>query len=51
MSLVIFIGLFGCGLSGGRTQGPHEPLLPGGPMSCPSAPGVESGYFLPIGSL
>ncbi|CAI9613729.1 unnamed protein product, partial [Staurois parvus] len=22
-----------------RTQGPHDPLLPGGPMSCQSAPG------------
>ncbi|CAI9536668.1 unnamed protein product, partial [Staurois parvus] len=21
-----------------RTQGPHNPLLPGGPMSCQSAP-------------
>ncbi|CAI9564465.1 unnamed protein product, partial [Staurois parvus] len=21
-----------------RTQGPHDPLLPGGPMSCQSAP-------------
>ncbi|CAI9607948.1 unnamed protein product, partial [Staurois parvus] len=28
-----------------RTQGPHDPLLPGGPMSCQSAPanGEESG--------
>ncbi|CAI9621556.1 unnamed protein product, partial [Staurois parvus] len=23
-----------------RTQGPHDPLLPGGPMSCQSAPDV-----------
>ncbi|CAI9618782.1 unnamed protein product [Staurois parvus] len=22
-----------------RTQGPHDPLLPRGPMSCQSAPG------------
>ncbi|CAI9621734.1 unnamed protein product [Staurois parvus] len=22
-----------------RTQGPHDPLLPGGPISCQSAPG------------
>ncbi|CAI9563814.1 unnamed protein product, partial [Staurois parvus] len=22
-----------------RIQGPHDPLLPGGPMSCQSAPG------------
>ncbi|CAI9535206.1 unnamed protein product, partial [Staurois parvus] len=24
------------------TQGPHDPLLPGGPMSCQSAPGLLS---------
>ncbi|CAI9535840.1 unnamed protein product, partial [Staurois parvus] len=24
-----------------RTQGPHDPLLPGGPMSCQSAPELE----------
>ncbi|CAI9588775.1 unnamed protein product [Staurois parvus] len=24
-----------------RTQGPHDPLLPGGPMSCQSAPAWE----------
>ncbi|CAI9618979.1 unnamed protein product [Staurois parvus] len=41
MSLVPFIGFFGCGLSVARTQGPHDPLLPlgpgsvGGPMRCP----------------
>ncbi|CAI9623008.1 unnamed protein product [Staurois parvus] len=30
---------FGCGLSvWGSTQGPHDPLLPGGPMNCQSAP-------------
>ncbi|CAI9612692.1 unnamed protein product, partial [Staurois parvus] len=23
-----------------RTQGPHDPLLPGGPMTCQSAPGL-----------
>ncbi|CAI9544835.1 unnamed protein product, partial [Staurois parvus] len=23
-----------------RTQGPHDPLLPGGPMSCQSAPAL-----------
>ncbi|CAI9564113.1 unnamed protein product [Staurois parvus] len=23
-----------------RTQGPHDPLLPGGPMSCQSAPSL-----------
>ncbi|CAI9621242.1 unnamed protein product [Staurois parvus] len=23
------------------TQGPHDPLLPGGPMSCQSAPGPD----------
>ncbi|CAI9578141.1 unnamed protein product [Staurois parvus] len=23
-----------------RTQGPHDPLLPRGPMSCQSAPGL-----------
>ncbi|CAI9609281.1 unnamed protein product [Staurois parvus] len=27
-----------------RTQGPHDPLLPGGPMSCQSAPGREHPY-------
>ncbi|CAI9601966.1 unnamed protein product [Staurois parvus] len=27
----------------GATQGPHDPLLPGGPMSCQSAP--EQEYF------
>ncbi|CAI9536121.1 unnamed protein product [Staurois parvus] len=26
---------------GARTQGPHDPLLPGGPMSCQSAPGMK----------
>ncbi|CAI9550817.1 unnamed protein product [Staurois parvus] len=25
-----------------RTQGPHDPLLPGGPMSCQSAPAEVS---------
>ncbi|CAI9531677.1 unnamed protein product [Staurois parvus] len=25
-----------------RTQGPHDSLLPGGPMSCQSTPGDES---------
>ncbi|CAI9597752.1 unnamed protein product, partial [Staurois parvus] len=25
-----------------RTQGPHDPLLPGGPMSCQSAPGYAT---------
>ncbi|CAI9539452.1 unnamed protein product [Staurois parvus] len=24
-----------------RTQGPHDPLLPGGPMSCQSAPEAQ----------
>ncbi|CAI9572445.1 unnamed protein product [Staurois parvus] len=31
-----------------RTQGPHDPLLPRGPMSCQSAPGhikVHHEYF------
>ncbi|CAI9621081.1 unnamed protein product, partial [Staurois parvus] len=28
-----------------RTQGPHDPLLPGGPMSCQSAPGLDA-HFL-----
>ncbi|CAI9570610.1 unnamed protein product [Staurois parvus] len=27
-----------------RTQWPHDPLLPGGPMSCQSAPGLEFDY-------
>ncbi|CAI9584567.1 unnamed protein product, partial [Staurois parvus] len=31
-----------------RTQGPHDPLLPGGPMSCQSAPGCASSSVLPI---
>ncbi|CAI9540757.1 unnamed protein product [Staurois parvus] len=26
-----------------RTQGPHDPLLPRGPMSCQSAPGRREG--------
>ncbi|CAI9594342.1 unnamed protein product [Staurois parvus] len=28
-----------------RTQGPHDPLLPRGPMSCQSAPGA--GWLCP----
>ncbi|CAI9576487.1 unnamed protein product [Staurois parvus] len=28
-----------------RTQGPHDPLLPGGPMSCQSAPGCACAAF------
>ncbi|CAI9575817.1 unnamed protein product [Staurois parvus] len=28
-------------LSLARTQGPHDPLLPGGPMSCQSTPGIH----------
>ncbi|CAI9610756.1 unnamed protein product [Staurois parvus] len=28
-----------------RTQGPHDPLLPGGPMSCQSAPGRIHAMF------
>ncbi|CAI9569211.1 unnamed protein product, partial [Staurois parvus] len=28
-----------------RTQGPHDPLLPGGPMSCQSAPVSYNGPF------
>ncbi|CAI9611222.1 unnamed protein product [Staurois parvus] len=36
MPLVPFIGFFGLWV---RTQGPHDPLLPGGPMSCQSTPG------------
>ncbi|CAI9589263.1 unnamed protein product, partial [Staurois parvus] len=35
MPLVPFIGFFGLWA---RTQGPHDPLLPRGPMSCQSAP-------------
>ncbi|CAI9567724.1 unnamed protein product [Staurois parvus] len=35
MPLVPFIGFFGLWA---RTQGPHDPLLPGGPMSYQSAP-------------
>ncbi|CAI9589379.1 unnamed protein product [Staurois parvus] len=31
-----FIGFFEA-----RTQGPHDPLLPGGPMSCQSTPDQE----------
>ncbi|CAI9537116.1 unnamed protein product [Staurois parvus] len=38
MPLVPFIGFFGCGLSVGEDTGPHDPLLPGGPMSCQSTP-------------
>ncbi|CAI9563764.1 unnamed protein product [Staurois parvus] len=33
-----FIGFFGFWV---RTQGPHDPLLPGGLMSCQSAPGPD----------
>ncbi|CAI9564800.1 unnamed protein product [Staurois parvus] len=33
-----FIGFF---LVWARTHGPHDPLLPGGPMSCQSAPGLN----------
>ncbi|CAI9617673.1 unnamed protein product, partial [Staurois parvus] len=29
----------------GRTQGPHDPLLPGGPMSCQSVPGYDTCFF------
>ncbi|CAI9586733.1 unnamed protein product [Staurois parvus] len=38
MPLVPFIGFFGLWA---RTQGLHDPLLPGGPMSCQSAPGFR----------
>ncbi|CAI9599482.1 unnamed protein product, partial [Staurois parvus] len=49
MPLVPFIDFFGCGLSVGvRTQGPDDFLLPGGPMSCQSAPGVcSSSHMVP----
>ncbi|CAI9582558.1 unnamed protein product [Staurois parvus] len=30
-----------------RTQGPHDPLLPGGPMSCQSAPGQSAPVLSP----
>ncbi|CAI9566117.1 unnamed protein product, partial [Staurois parvus] len=46
MPLVLFHRLFRVWA---RTQGPHDPLLPGGPMSCQSAPGhnvKESPTFL-----
>ncbi|CAI9565946.1 unnamed protein product, partial [Staurois parvus] len=39
MSLVPFIGFFGLWA---RTQGPHDPLLPEGPMSCQSAPALPT---------
>ncbi|CAI9537486.1 unnamed protein product [Staurois parvus] len=29
-----------------RTQGPHDPLLPGGPMSCQSTPGLYGTGFV-----
>ncbi|CAI9559845.1 unnamed protein product [Staurois parvus] len=32
MSMVPFIGFFGCDLSVGEDTGAHDPLLPGGPM-------------------
>ncbi|CAI9568803.1 unnamed protein product [Staurois parvus] len=32
-----FIGFF----EFGQGHGPHDPLLPGGPMSCQSAPGAD----------
>ncbi|CAI9567572.1 unnamed protein product [Staurois parvus] len=28
-----------------RTQGPHDPLLPGGPLSCQSAPATDHAVF------
>ncbi|CAI9587572.1 unnamed protein product [Staurois parvus] len=36
-----FIGFFEFGQ---RTQGPHDPLLPGGPMSCQSTPGFRPAF-------
>ncbi|CAI9544017.1 unnamed protein product [Staurois parvus] len=35
------------------TQGPHDPQLPGGPMSCQSVPGHEHHrfYFKPLNLL
>ncbi|CAI9621042.1 unnamed protein product [Staurois parvus] len=30
-----------------RTQGPHDPLLPGGPMSCQSALGSSASSSVP----
>ncbi|CAI9565945.1 unnamed protein product, partial [Staurois parvus] len=44
MSLVPFIGFFGLWA---RTQGPHDPLLPEGPMSCQSAPASAPGQCCP----
>ncbi|CAI9589063.1 unnamed protein product [Staurois parvus] len=35
----------------GRTQGPHNPLLPGVPMSCQSAPGSNSRFLFSLGGL
>ncbi|CAI9536748.1 unnamed protein product, partial [Staurois parvus] len=32
-----------------RTHGPHDPLLPGGPMSCQSAPGHHLPQFTSSG--
>ncbi|CAI9591381.1 unnamed protein product [Staurois parvus] len=34
-----------------RTQGPHDPLLPRGPMSCQSAPGGEVHPFTSDGGI
>ncbi|CAI9576087.1 unnamed protein product [Staurois parvus] len=41
MPLVPFIDFFGCGLSVGEDTGAHDPLLPGGPMSCQSTPACK----------
>ncbi|CAI9615585.1 unnamed protein product, partial [Staurois parvus] len=39
-----FIGFF----EFGQGHGPHDPLLPGGPMSCQSAPGHDTSYVNPL---
>ncbi|CAI9584252.1 unnamed protein product, partial [Staurois parvus] len=31
-----------CFFEFGQGHGPHDPLLPGGPMSCQSSPGCQS---------
>ncbi|CAI9563813.1 unnamed protein product [Staurois parvus] len=42
MPLVSFVGFFiGFFWVWARTQGPHDPLLPVGPMSCQSAPACK----------
>ncbi|CAI9540560.1 unnamed protein product [Staurois parvus] len=43
MSLVPFYRLFWVWFECGQGHGPHDPLLPGGPMSCQSAPGGVCG--------